>query len=115
MNIHPLADSGETSQSLACDAAALDPAVRAAHFAWIQTELPRLLVGFRELPDGYALDFAADAWESVATFVAHERRCCPFLAFALELASGGGPLHVRLTGPDGVKRFLAAELGLARP
>ena len=62
------------------------------------------------LPDGYAYRFDADAFDDVARWVANERRCCPFLTFALELSPEGGPLWARLTGPEGTRAFLDAEL-----
>lgn len=43
----------------------------------------------------------------------NECRCCPFLGFTLELLPDDGPLTLRLTGPDGVREFLAAELDVA--
>ena len=66
-----------------------------------------------ELPHGYALRFATeeDRLPSLAEFIAGERRCCPFLSFALEVEAGGGPTWLRLTGPEGVKEFLREELG----
>lgn len=44
----------------------------------------------------------------------NERRCCPFLAFAIELPPGEGALTLRLAGPEGVREFLAAELDIFR-
>jgi len=66
----------------------------------------------RETPDGFALRFPADEYEAVAKFVARERLCCPFLRFTLEVAPDGGPLWLRLGGPEGVAEFLRAELHL---
>jgi hypothetical protein len=68
----------------------------------------------RELSDGYAFRFPADPalCLTVAEFMTLERLCCPFFTFALELESEGGPLWLRLTGREGVKQFLRAELGL---
>jgi hypothetical protein len=65
------------------------------------------------LPDGYAWRFAGERYPDVAAFVADERRCCPFLTFALTLAPDGGPLWLQLTGPGPIKAFLHAELGVA--
>jgi hypothetical protein len=68
----------------------------------------------RDLPDGYAFRFAADPalCLTAAEFMTLERLCCPFFAFALELEGEGGPLWLRITGREGVKQFLRAELGL---
>ena len=43
-----------------------------------------------------------------------ERPCCPFFGFAMEVEPDGGPLWLRLGGPDGVKAFVREEVGLAR-
>lgn len=68
----------------------------------------------QELPNGFAIRFSADArdWMRAAEFVALERRCCPFLAFSLEAQEEDGPFWIRITGRDGVKAFIAAELGI---
>lgn len=39
--------------------------------------------------------------------------CCPFFSFAIELESGGGAIWLHLTGRDGVKPFIQAEIGQA--
>lgn len=67
-----------------------------------------------ELSNGYAVRFAYDAGLALelAEFMTLERRCCPFLTLAVELEASGGPMRLKLTGEDGVKPFLVAELGL---
>jgi hypothetical protein len=114
-----VSDSAKASAShspvaLACDARALDPVTRTRHFIWIRYQLPRLVKAVTELPDGVELKFAAADLEPVASFIERERRCCPFLRFELELVPDEEVLWLRLTGPEGVKRFLGAEL-LASP
>jgi len=47
-----------------------------------------------------------------AEFVALEKLCCPFVRFLLEMPEDGGPLRLDLTGREGVKELLRAELGL---
>lgn len=46
-----------------------------------------------------------------AEFISLERLCCPFFGFALDVAPEGGALWLSLTGRDGVKPFIAAEIG----
>ncbi|MBI4409686.1 MAG: hypothetical protein HY561_08265 [Gemmatimonadetes bacterium] len=41
-------------------------------------------------------------------FILFERGCCPFLRFELEFEPGG-PLWLRIRGPEGAKEFIAAE------
>src|SRR5437868_9390343 len=86
-----LAASG--TPTLACDAGALDPATRAAHFTWIRQELPSLIQAAHELPNGLALELPVEALAAVADFIDRERRCCPFLRFELHVAPAGGPLR----------------------
>jgi hypothetical protein len=62
----------------------------------------------QELPDGYAFQFPNEPglFMSLANFVEHERQCCPFYSFALEVAPNGGPFWLRMTGGEGVKEFM---------
>jgi hypothetical protein len=48
--------------------------------------------------------------EELARFISKERRCCPFLRFEIVIMPGGGPLWLEMTGPEGTRQFLAAEL-----
>ena len=64
------------------------------------------------LPNGYALRFRPDAFDDVARFVANERKCCPFLSFELLLDAASGPIWLRMTGPEGTRAVLDAELNL---
>jgi hypothetical protein len=96
----------------ACDMTAIPPSERPAHQALTRRLMTEALVELRELPDGLAFRFAAAECEAVMRFVDQERRCCPFLRFALEVAPDRGPLWLRLTGGQGVKAFVRAELHL---
>jgi hypothetical protein len=60
------------------------------------------------------LSFPADAavFLQLAEWISLERRCCPFLEFALEWKQDDS-VSVRLTGQPGVKEFIAAEMGIA--
>jgi hypothetical protein len=64
-----------------------------------------------ELADGYAFRLSADPalFQLAAEWVSLERRCCPFVRFALEWNEDDG-VWVRFTGAPGVKPFLAAEI-----
>ncbi len=65
-----------------------------------------------ELKDGYAFGFPGSAgWaEKLVGIVSAERVCCPFLTFALLFEPDGGPISLRVTGPEGAKAFIEAEL-----
>jgi hypothetical protein len=98
---------------LACRANALDEAQRQRQRALLEI-VRRLALDTRELPDGLAVSFPADAavFLQLAEWVGLERRCCPFLGFALEWTRDDG-VSVRLTGEPGVKELIAAEMGIA--
>jgi len=97
--------------TIACDLAAIDTAQRAAHAALAEQLMKNAAQETQELPDGYALRYSADLYPSVVEFVANERLCCPFFTFTIEVAPERGPVWLRITGQDGVKAFLKAELG----
>lgn len=65
-----------------------------------------------QVPNGFELRPPAEALSAVGLFIDRERRCCPFLRFALEVEPAAGPMWLRLTGPDGVVEFLRTELSL---
>ena len=96
--------------TLACVPGAIPAAERPVHFALISRLFGEEAREKRDLPDGYAFRFEADAFDEVARFVANERKCCPFLTFALELSPGAGSLWLRLGGPPGTREFLDLEL-----
>ena len=98
---------------LICDLTAMDAEQRARHRVVAQ-HLHGAVQEVRELSDGYALRFsvAPSTVLLAAEFITLERLCCPFLALALEVECERGPLWLKLTGREGVKPFLRAELGL---
>ncbi|HEX3445386.1 MAG TPA: hypothetical protein VHS80_11765, partial [Chthoniobacterales bacterium] len=65
----------------------------------------------RELEDGYAFEFPADAatLQLLTEWSIQERNCCPFLDINLQLEREGGPLWLRLTGRQGTKEFLQVD------
>jgi len=96
----------------ACDMTVIPAAERGTHHELIRRLMSEAIHDIRELPDGFAFRFAAEEYDSVVRFVARERLCCPFLSFALEVTPERGPLWLRLTGAEGVKDFIRAELRL---
>jgi hypothetical protein len=65
----------------------------------------------RELDDGWALRLPGGDDDVVAYthWILGERRCCPFLTFGMECRPEG-ELWLRISGPDGTKEMLRAEL-----
>ena len=96
---------------IACDLAALEPAVRAAHLHAAERLLRHEAAEVRELPGGYAFRYSAERYAQVAQFIANERLCCPFFSFALEVAPAQGPLWLRITGGEEAKQLLQRALG----
>jgi hypothetical protein len=96
---------------IACNLGALTPAQ-----LWRKEELgSRLWASVqetKELPDGYAFRLPADSGslQTAGEWVGLERVCCPFFSFGVEAEREGGPVWLRLTGREGVKQFIRAEL-----
>jgi hypothetical protein len=95
---------------LACVPGAIAPGDRAAHFALAAQLFTFALRQRRTLSNGYAYRFDAESADDLLHWVGNERRCCPFLTFTIDLAASGGPVWVSITGPDGTRAFLDAEL-----
>ncbi|MFW5941404.1 MAG: hypothetical protein ACOC9X_02750 [bacterium] len=96
---------------IACDLTVMDKAQRERH-EQVGRRLFASVQGVEELADGYAFRFPAetDVIADMGRFVAYERLCCPFFDFAIEVPRERGPVTLRLTGREGVKPFLEAEL-----
>lgn len=96
-----------------CNLNALTKEQRQRHKA-LSVELRTAVQGMRELPDGYAFRLPSDEamMQKTMEWVVMERRCCPFIAFALEIEREGGPLWLKLSGREGVKPFLKLELNI---
>jgi hypothetical protein len=70
----------------------------------------------KQLPDGFAFRFSPGSAAALAEWISIESKCCQPITYALELApQPGGELWLRLTGSEGVKEFLAAELKALTP
>jgi hypothetical protein len=110
----PVGATQATPPPFACRANALDKAQRERQQALLAT-VRRSALGTLDLPDGLALGFPADAavFLQLAEWISLERRCCPFLEFALEWKQDD-TVSVRLTGQPGVKEAIAAEMGLSQ-
>ena len=78
-------------------------------------ELKELVEGslrVQELENGYELDFPSDdAWfTNLTSFIATERRCCPFLHFELVILPDHAPLSMRVLGSAEVEEFVRGFL-----
>lgn len=116
--IFPLASPRSNQQerdvsSFFCDLLALDHEQRKRHSVLAKDLLAKHLE-LRELPDGYGLRFPNDRllFTAISEWATLEQLCCPFLTLTLELHHDLGPMWLKVTGTDGVKDFLRAELGI---
>jgi hypothetical protein len=91
---------------------AIPAAEHGAHHELIRRLMSEAVEEIEELPDGLAFRFSADEYEAVVRFVGRERLCCPFLSFAINVAPERGSVWLRLTGAEGVKDLIRAELHL---
>ena len=96
--------------ALACEAEAIPLADRPAHFALLDRLFGELSLGRVMSPGGYSYSFDPSALELIATFVKNERKCCSFLKFAIEVGPANARVWLRLSGPEGTREFLDAEL-----
>ena len=99
-------------QPIVCDLTVLPSSVRTQMTAVI-SEIFQAVQKVQELTNGYAFQFPnkPGMFMKVAQFVEHERQCCAFYQFSLEVESGGGPIWLRLMGSEGVKQFIETTFG----
>lgn len=97
---------------IACNLSAILDDQRALHLTTAEAVL-RAAREVRELVDGFALGLPLDTAmiHQVAAYISNERLCCPFFTFGVDIPSGDSLMWLRLTGGEGVKDFLRAELG----
>lgn len=98
----------------ACDMSAIPPEERGQHIAAIEAVFGAV-EEVRELADGYSFRLANETalLLRIADFLARERLCCPFFGFDLRIEPEGGAVWLSLTGRDGIKPFIQAEIGQA--
>ncbi len=80
-------------------------------------ELRSAVKGVTELADGFAFELRNDdaTWINTAEFITLERRCCPFLGFALESEREQASISLHITGRAGVKEFLRDAFQIGHP
>lgn len=98
--------------AVACVPGAIPALQRSEHFALAAKLFENAALSTSELKDGYEFRFPAQELASVARFVANERLCCPFIRFEIVVDPGAEECALRMTGPDGTRAILAAELKL---
>jgi hypothetical protein len=95
---------------LACRLDAFDDAER-RRYDTLRGQLGQRRLGIQELPDGIAVLYPGepDLFLNVAEWITLERRCCPFLSFALEFGADPPSIRLCLVGGEDVKRFLQSQ------
>lgn len=101
----------EPTGEFACDLFALTDAEREHHVA-MSAALFGSMVEARELDHGYTMRLpdAPDTLAKLADFIALDRKCCPFFHFSVDVEPHDGPIWLKITGADGIKLPLQAEL-----
>jgi hypothetical protein len=108
-------NDAQQSMPVACN-----PQVLSAE-AWIehQAATKQLFGVLREAPeelaDGYAFRFTAEAFALVAAFVEHERRCCPFFSFRIEVPPAAASITLCIAGSPAAKELIRMELLAPNP
>lgn len=104
--------SHEQETVFACEMYALTPEQR-EHHGSASRELFADVSAVREATNGYAfrLPQESNTLLRVADFITYERLCCPFFTFNVEVEPHGGPIWIELSGVEGAKAFVIAELG----
>jgi len=101
------------AEPFACNMNALTRPERDRHHA-LFAKLAKAVVDRQALPNGYTFRISPERLPltELAEWVGYESRCCPFLAFGIELEPKGTAVTLRLTGGKGTREFLEEELGL---
>jgi len=94
-----------------CNIKALSSAERASH-KQLTDKLMALRKDTVESEKGYEFQYSPKdvSLVQLAEWVAAEGKCCPFFDFHIDLEREGSLLCLRLTGAEGVKAFIRAEV-----
>jgi hypothetical protein len=78
----------------------------------LREALGAALVRSDETAGGYTYHYRDDpnVFQQLAEWIPMERRCCPFLTFEVRWNAGESQPSLSLSGPEGTKTFLKAEL-----
>ena len=96
----------------ACNMKAMSPEERKRQSEVLSPGLRASKLSSKELADGYEFQFPSDAktYQMVAEWIGNERLCCPFFDFDLRVGDASAPMSLKISGPEGVKQFIRAEL-----
>jgi hypothetical protein len=93
---------------IACNFGAIEPSHRSNH-ADTAEHIFTSTLEITELADGYAfrLPLESPMLQKAMAWITHERLCCPFFHFTLDI---GEQFWLRLSGGDGVKDFIRSTI-----
>jgi hypothetical protein len=96
----------------ACNMKAMSPEARKRQSEILSPALRTSKLSSKELADGYEFQFPSDAktYQMLAEWIGNERLCCPFFDFDLRIGDASAPMSLKISGPEGVKQFVRAEL-----
>ena len=102
-----------TQSKFYCNIKALTPEERARH-KQLGEKLNAVRKEIVEAEKGYEFQYSpADvSLAELAEWVGAESKCCPFFDFHIDVEHEGKLLCLRLTGEEGIKAFIRAELGV---
>jgi hypothetical protein len=102
-----------TQSKFYCNTKALTPEER-AHHKQLSEKLTAARKEIVETERGYEFQYrpADISLAELAEWVGAESKCCPFFDFHIDLERQGKLLCLRLTGEQGIKAFIRAELGV---
>lgn len=77
------------------------------------TSLKQQIIEKKEIKNGFAFKFPGtdNVLDELTEFIKTERECCVFFHFAISVSGDKSEAWLELTGADGVKEFIIAELG----
>ncbi len=99
-------NNDSSTLTMACELSAIPADERETHRVLVEDLFSHAVQETHEFPDGYGFRFAAELYPRVSAFVANERRCCPFIAFNLDVPPQQTGVWLRMTGTEEVKAFL---------
>jgi hypothetical protein len=96
--------------AIVCNPQALSSEEWAAHRALTKRLFTEALMLVQEEAQGYCFMFSAEELLPVATFIAQERRCCPFFTFMIEAQPTPAKLRLHIMGSAAAKAIIAEAL-----
>lgn len=104
--------STENQTVFACVMDAIPKGEREQH-ATISAQLLGSIEEVQERVNGYAFRLPTnnDTIATIAEFIRNERLCCPFFTFTVEVEANARPIWLLITGSEGIKEFIVAEIG----